>query len=150
MFWPKPRPMPTRDPLAVFDTQVEREFPARFHQEDGLEFFRRGGRYCDFPEFAPYDQPYVLPLLERLSARFSFKWTVVAERHDLDSALSVYARIPDELNPRDIQSALSEEQANPNFKGDILQQWGHRYISLDFLTPEEVAAEMAEDALINR
>lgn len=148
-YWPGGTPAEApKDPLQIFDDQVEQQFSTLYAQHDGLDFFRNGGVYCDLPEYKPFDKPYVLPLLERLAKRFSLTWVVVTNPADQEYALSVYSRIPEGVTKVQLREALEEEQFANEFPGDILQQWGHKHISLDFLTPEQVAEQMAEDALL--
>lgn len=147
LLWPAPKLVATKDPLKVFDDRVA-TFPERYVVSDGLEFFRRGGVFCDDDDYQPYDKPYIVPLLKRLSERFGMTWSVIAEPKNPDYAMSVYAAIPDGVTRDELKLALKEEQFSDTFKGDILQIWGHKHIALDFMTPEEVAQEMAEEAML--
>ena len=143
--WPGRSGPPVPDLGNAVDAQFTETFAtADFVRSDPAAFFGGGGTYCDEEEFAPFDVPHVLPLLERLTERLGLQWIVVSEAAYPRDAVSIYARLPNGVTREQVVAALVEEQRT--FPGDILQQWGRDYIGLDFNTPEERAEEEAEDA----
>ena len=146
LLWPAPRARFVKDPLQVLDEEIETKFVTDFDQIDAFVFFKRGGSYMDVEgEFEPFDQPYIVPMLQRLADKFDLTWTAVTYPEVPDEAMSIYTEIPQGVSRKSLQDALVEEQNRAEFGGDILQQWGYRHLALDFLTPEEVAEEEAAE-----
>jgi hypothetical protein len=123
---------------AEFDKQVERQWKEKWAWVDGLQFFEKGGEYVDSgePGVPRYDKPQVLPLLERLSRKHGLKWQAVVDKKKRNMALAVVASYPDQAGIQEaVMATLDEEQKS--FPLDILVQTGNRWLTLDFLTPED-------------
>lgn len=138
------QPIPNTDPLAAFDNQIQ-QFDGRYQEVDAYEFFENGGVYCDHEQAKPFDRPFIVPILKRLAEKHDLAWTAVVDPRMPQDALWIYAPLPTSLSKRVLRDSLQAEQDRLEFQGDILQQWGHSHLSLDFLTPEEVASEMASE-----
>lgn len=137
------RQKPAVDYEARFDTQVDQVWSKDSKWVDAVQHFEGGGYYADLDEEdeQPIDRPHVLPLLKRLESSFGLEWQAILEKKDPQYAVAVVARLPADptCRPR-LEEALKNEQKT--FPGAILQQWGHKWVSLDFLNEED--AKFAE------
>lgn len=128
------------DEAARFDRQVETEWRVKFPWVDAVPFFERGGRYMDADDTVEtkFDRPHVAPLLKALGDEFQLHWHAMVEPKQRDFALAVLAELPSDPTIHDkILAAIERHQTT--FPGAILVQRGHRWLSLDFLTPEQEA-----------
>ncbi len=124
----------------AFDKQVDTEWKKNWNWVEGLQFLEKGGLYLDTgePGDPAYDRPAILPLLKRLSKSHGLKWHAVVDKKKRSFAVAVVGQLPeDEQSRRAIMDTLNEEQKT--FPLDILVQQGNRWLSLDFLTPEDSA-----------
>jgi hypothetical protein len=128
------------DEAARFDRQVETEWRVKWPWVDAAPFFERGGRYMDSDDTAQtrFDQPHVAPLLKALGEEFELHWHAMVEPKQRDFALAVLAELPSDPTKVD-QIMAAIERRQQTFPGAILVQCGHRWLSLDFLTPEQEA-----------
>jgi hypothetical protein len=123
---------------ADFDKQVETQWKEKWAWVEGLQFLDKGGEYVDSgePGVPRYDKPQVLPLLTRLSQKHGLKWQAVVDKKKRNIALAVVASYPDQDGiQKAVMDTLNEEQKT--FPLDILVQSGNRWLTLDFLTPED-------------
>ena len=121
-----------------FDTEVEERWSRDSKWVDAIQHLSSGGSFVDLgePEESPLDVPHVLPLLRRLAKEFSLEWQAITDEKDPTRVWVVVARLPDDLSIRKkIETVLEREQKT--FPGAILQQWGHHWVSLDFLNQEQ-------------
>jgi hypothetical protein len=134
------------DQQAVFDQQVEGEWRDRWDIVPADRFFDRGGRFADVgePGDTPLDAKHVRPLLGKLAEKHGLKWQMFVDRKKGRNAVALVAQLPSESDIPQIQATIENEQQG--FPGEILHQYGHRYMSLDFLTPEDLAWEEAAEA----
>ncbi len=130
------------DPQAAFDSEVEAGYLQKFPQAEAVRFLTEGGLYVDSgdpddPEVARLDQAHVVPLLQRLDSEFSMKSIAVLSQDDPQVALAIVAALPDGVTKEEVTSLLMDVQQE--FPGEILVEWGHKWLSLDFLTAQDVA-----------
>lgn len=128
------------DEAARFDREVDAVWKVKWPWVDALPFFQRGGRYVDTDdaEKASFDRPHVAPLLKALGEEFDLHWQAVVQPDQRDFALAIVAELPtDPTIHKQIAAAIERHQQT--FPGAILVQQGHRWLSLDFLTPEQEA-----------
>ena len=104
---------------------------------DAIQYFENGGRYIDSPGDPPFDLPQVVPLLKTLEKEFRFEWIVLVRPNQPADALELIAEIPPGVTRRMVHARLVELQKN--FRGDILQEWGTDWFSLEFNNEEESA-----------
>lgn len=141
-------PLPQVDMEAQFDREVETKWKTKWQWVDAIPHFHRGGFYMDDSEGQGprYDRPHVVPLLTSLHDEFALQWKAVVHQKDRSMTLALVAELPDDPSLRaKIDASLDRHQAT--FPGAILVQWGHHWLSLDFLTPEQEAfLEGTDDA----
>jgi len=131
---------PPIDQEAWFDHEVETVWKEKFPWTPAIPFFEKGGLYVQMgdQDETPFDRPYVLPLLQKLEREFSLDWQAAVKRDKQNFAVAVMAKLPADPAIRErIVTALEEHQKT--FPGAILQQWGHQWLSIDFLTAEQDA-----------
>lgn len=124
------------DPVAL-DKQIEEKWLTGREMVDAIEFLERGGQYenLGIPDEAPVDQDHVLPLLKRIRDELSLNPVAVLLTPERAMAILV-------LNPsapakrnrlRDLMQAADDE-----FPGLLMDNWGEKWLSLDFLDEREV------------
>ncbi|MEW4487269.1 hypothetical protein AB1L42_04260 [Thalassoglobus sp. JC818] len=125
---------PKLDLSEVTDNRIDKAFES-LRKVDAQTFFKNGGTYIDFAGDPPFDRPYVVPLITTLTDEFHFEWLIFTLHEDPQQALELVAEIPPGTDRKAVQLRLSELQEE--FPGDILQEWGDDYFSLDFNNVEE-------------
>ncbi|WP_231741065.1 hypothetical protein [Thalassoglobus neptunius] len=125
---------PKLDLAEITDSRIDKAHES-LRKVDALTFFENGGLYIDFPDDPPFDRPYIVPLLTTLTEEFHFEWSVFTLHEDPQQALELVAKIPPGTDRKAVQLRLAELQEE--FPGDILQEWGDDYFSLDFNNAEE-------------
>lgn len=134
------------DYSSKFDQLVEEKWKTESKWVNAIAHLEGGGYYVDLDEEdeQPMDRPNVVPLLKRLEAEFKLEWEAVLETRDPTYAIAVVAKIPNDPKFKEtFQAALVREQKT--FPGAILQQWGYKWVSLDFLNQEDAAMGDAEE-----
>lgn len=127
---------PVIDPVAL-DTQIEEQWLAGRETADAVEFLEKGGQYENkgLPEEVPIDQVYLLPLLKKIQKELSLKTVAVLLKPE--RAMAVVVLIPakpaDRNRLRELVQATHDE-----FPGLLLDNWGEKWLSLDFLDEREV------------
>ena len=131
---------PELDRQAKFDIEVQEHYFAAYDKGDAIAFLKSGGLYVDSgePDDPQLDRPHILPLLERMKSKFGMDPLAVISKQDAKLAFAVVAKMPQGVTQEDVQKFLLEEQEN--FPGEILQEWGHEWLSLDFLSQQDVDA----------
>jgi hypothetical protein len=123
---------------ARFDKRVEQSWTKDTRWVDAVAHLSSGGLFIDTEESDGQllDTPHVLPLLQRLAQEFSLEWQAVTQDVNPKQALVVVARLnADSLIREKIERAIVREQQG--FPGMILYQWGHRWLSINFLNQEQ-------------
>lgn len=131
------------DNKASLDAQIEAEWFENRQLADAVSFFENGGVYEDSgePGDPAIDQPTVLPLVRQLRDTLELDVQVVIE--EPGEAFALLIAIPkDESKHQQIRDMLN--QADEEFFGVVMHNWGHRWISLDFLN--ELETKMLSDA----
>jgi hypothetical protein len=132
--------LPQVDMEAQFDREIETKWKTKWKWVDAVPHLERGGFYMDDSESKglKYDRPHVLPLLNSLHDEFALQWKAVVHQKQRLMTLALVAELPADPSLRaKIDASLDKHQKT--FPGAILVQWGHRWLSLDFLTPEQEA-----------
>lgn len=142
---------PDSDAEAEFDKEVEQKWKVKWPWVDAVPHFQRGGFYMDASDGTgpSYDKPHVVPLLTALAEEFGLHWKAVVHGKERGMTLALVAELPADpaLRAR-IDASLDMHQAS--FPGSILVQWGHHWLSLDFLTPEQEAFLEGETSSTNQ
>jgi hypothetical protein len=91
------------------------------------------------PDDPALDRPYILPLLKKLKAKHGLKWQAVVHKKKTKFAVALVAELPSESDVEQIKQTI--EGAQDQFPGEILSQYGHQWMSVDFLTEEDLKWE---------
>ena len=124
------------DEKATLDAQIADKWIAGRQLHDAVEYFQAGGLFVDSgePEDAPVDQPIVLPLVQKLKGELHLEVYVVLDKSN--EAFALIAKLPeDEAEHQQIRDTLNE--ANEEFVGTIMHNWGNQWVSIDFLNAME-------------
>lgn len=125
------------DLLTVTDRQIEEEFLLRYEQTGAIKFLEKGGCFVDSEDRneEKMDKLNVLPLLKDLEDKFGFDWIALTDPKFKKDAMQIIAKIPPGVSRYAVNEYLIEVQKT--FPGDILQGWGNKWFSIDFLNQEE-------------
>jgi hypothetical protein len=124
-----------------FDQQVHEDWLATGKMHPAVSFFEQGGHYyakdegADTPDL---DQDLIVPLLKGLASEFRLPQHVVTQPDNPSYAWAILVELPEEPATRQKLERYLEE-ADAGFSGMIIQQWGNRWLSLDFLDEDEAA-----------
>ena len=119
------------------DSNVEAYIQQHLDRVPAVEFFEAGGSYYDDEESPEVDREILLPMLKQLLEISDTGQWVLPSKDDPKRAFAVLVEIPADKNIEQSMARIVEE-ADKRFDGLILQQWGHRWLSLDFLDQESV------------
>lgn len=123
---------------ARMDRQVERDWMDGHEVVNAIEFFEKGGHYEDGdPELSSVDRDHVLPLAKRLQKELDLQPLVVLL--DSETAFAMVAELPTEEASRVKLRAILNE-ADDAFPGFLFDNWGQKWLSLDFLNELETQA----------
>ena len=123
----------------ALDSQIEESWMANRKMVDAIPFLERGGHYENHGDKAevPVDRPHVLPLLKRIRDELALKPVAILEGPDL--AMAILVEIPkDPAQRKRLRDMM--QPADDAFPGLLMDNWGQKWLSLDFLDEQEVAA----------
>jgi hypothetical protein len=121
-----------------FDKQVETVWKKNWDWMAAIPFIEKGGLFFDSgePGDPTYDKKHILPLMKRVSSKHGVKWHAMVDKRNRSFALGVVGQLPDADGVRkSVMDTLLEEQTS--FPLNILVHEGNRWMSLDFMTPED-------------
>lgn len=118
----------------LLDTQEKRE---------AIPFLETGGRFKDPDATTTVDRDVVLPLLKRLHEISPTEQWAIIRPNDTTWAFALLIELPKD-KPTVERMAEVVLEAEGKFSGMILQQWGHEWLSVDFI--DEKGAEMMKKA----
>ncbi len=123
---------------AALDTQIEDQWMANREVVDAIPFLEKGGMYENVGNKGevPIDKPYVLPLLKRIRDELSLKPVAVLEGPQ--HAMAILIEIPKDPLKRQRMGDILQKAAD-SFPGLLMDNWGHKWLSLDYLDQLEVA-----------
>lgn len=128
-----------RDFKQQLDRQIEEDWIYGREVVDAVEFFEKGGVYENQPgEGAEdIDRKFLLPLVKRL--RNEYGLTVLAVKRDdaPNMAMAVIAEAPKDQATRNRVRAAILETADA-FPGFAMQNWSHRWVSIDLFDEQEL------------
>jgi hypothetical protein len=130
---------------ARFDHQVNNEWGKKWNLVDAEKFFGAGGLFIDSgePGDPTLDRPHILPLLRKLREKHGLNWQAVVHKKKKQFAVALVAELPSEGEAEKIKQTVEQEQ--DKFPGEILSQYGHQWMSVDFLTEEDLEWEREAD-----
>lgn len=130
---------------AKFDRVVDQDWKKNWSWVDAEKFFTTGGLFVDSgePGDPTLDRPHILPLLKRLHEKHGLKWQAVVHKKKTKFAVALVAQLPSEGDVEKIKQTIEQEQ--DKFPGEILSQYGHQWMSVDFLTEEDLKWEREAD-----
>jgi hypothetical protein len=104
----------------------------KHEKQEALPFFEKQGRFYDLDGTTHVDHEVVVPLLKRLNEIASTEQWVMLRSKKRDSAYAVVIGLPEDPHVVD-QMAEAVQQADDNFSGFIVQQWGHQWLVIDLI-----------------
>ena len=119
----------------VADEMVTDDFLKKGNQVMAIPFFEKGGHYFDDDASTKVDREIVLPLLQKLDTISHTPQWVVPDERDPKRAFAVLIELPSDNSVVDTM-AKAVEEADAKFDGMIMQQWGHRWLSIDLIDKE--------------
>ena len=131
---------------AKFDRVVDNEWRAKWKWVDAEKFFSSGGLFIDSgePGDPALDRPHIVPLLKKLKAKHGLNWQAIVHKKKTKFALALVAELPIEGDIEKIKETIEAEQ--DRFPGEILSQYGHEWMSVDFLTEADLEWERGAES----
>lgn len=127
----------------VADQMVANDYLKSGNHVAAIPFFEGGGHYYDQDDSTHADHDVILPLLKRLHAAQSMNQWVVPDPQQRLRAIAVLIELPKDQAQVDALARIVE-QADAQFEGMILQQWGHQWLSIDLI--DKASAEFFQQA----
>ncbi len=123
---------------AALDTQIEDQWMSNRKVVEAIPFLEKGGQYenLGIEGEVPIDKPHVLPLLKRMRDELSLKPVAVLEGPQ--HAMAILIEIPRDPTQRKQMGNILQQAADA-FPGLLMDNWGQKWLSLDFLDQQEVA-----------
>ncbi len=125
----------SHDFKAIADRLVETKLLDNHEKCEAIPFFEGGGRFYDNNETTTVDRDVVLPLLKRLHEVDPTEQWAVLRSDKKDRALALVIELPRTPETVD-RMAEVVEQADANYSGFILQQWGHDWLKISLIDKE--------------
>jgi hypothetical protein len=119
------------------DQMVADEYLKAGKHVKAIPFFEAGGKYFDQDEAKPsqVDQKILLPMLKDLYQLHPGQQWVVPDTRNAKVAFAVLIELPGDAAQVDAMAKIVEA-ADDKFDGKILQQWGHKWLSVDLIDQE--------------
>ena len=128
-----------RDYKEEADQSVVEDLLGRGQKFEAIAFFEQGGTFYDMEddpqENAKVDQEILLPMLKSLHSAYPTQQWVVPEEGQPKVGFALLIELPSDNQQVDAMARIVEA-ADAKFDGLILQQWGHRWLSIDLLDKE--------------
>jgi hypothetical protein len=135
-----------KDFKKVADKMVEDDILKGRTPVTAIPFFEQGGRYydeeldeeqSDQSQAINVDRDIVLPMLKRLLETTRTEQWVVPDTNDSQRAFALLVALPSNKQTENAMAKVIEE-FDAKYDGLILQQWGHKWLSIDFLDKDSV------------
>jgi len=121
-----------KDLRAVGDRHVRKDLLDKHQKEAAIPFFEKHGRFFDMDDKSHVDQEIVLPMLKRLQTITPAEQWVMLKPNKKNAAYALLVKLPGDRRVED-QMAEAIQEADDNFPGLILQQWGHEWLLMNLL-----------------
>lgn len=122
----------SKDLKAMGDRHVQKDLLDKHQKEPAIPFFEKQGRLFDQDDTTHVDQEIVLPLLKRLQTIAPSEQWVMLRPNKKNAAYALLVKLPGDRRVED-RMAEAIQQADDNFPGLILQQWGHEWLLMDLI-----------------
>jgi hypothetical protein len=121
-----------KDLKAMGDQHVHKDLLDKQQKEPAIPFFEKHGQLFDTDDTSHVDQEIVLPLLKRLQTIAPAEQWVMLRPNKKNAAYALLVKLPGDRRVED-QMAEAIQEADDNFPGLILQQWGHEWLLMDLI-----------------
>ena len=101
-------------------------------KREAISFFEQQGRLFEVDETGRVDQQIVLPMLRRLNDVAPTEQWVLMKSENENSAMAVLVELPGDAATVDRMAEVVQE-ADEEFSGFILQQWGHNWLVMSLI-----------------
>lgn len=127
-----------KDYQAIFDLQLEEQWLSGRELTNAAKFFSAGGQLENSGSSQEsIDQKYVRPLITQLEERHGLEMQVLLELDDAQHAYALVAEVPADRATRNAIRTTVLETAE-QFPGLLYQNWGHRWMTLEFFDEVEI------------
>jgi hypothetical protein len=121
-----------RDIQDVADQHVQRDLLDRHEKRAALTFFEQKGQFFDVDANSHVDREIVVPLLKRIKELAPTEQWAMLRPEKQNSAYAMLVKLPKDRKVVD-QIAEAVQEADDNFPGLILQQWGREWLLFDLI-----------------
>lgn len=124
-----------RDYKEIADEHVRKNLLDTHQKRQAIAFFEQQGQFFDVDGTTTVDRDVVLPLLKQLDEIAQTEQWVMLWPEDKDRAGALLIALPE--NPQTIdRMARAVQEADDQFSGLILQQWGHEWLVIHLVNKE--------------
>ncbi len=117
------------------DQHVQNDMLARHKKTEAIPFLESKGTFYDQDGTTHVDREIVLPLLRRLKELAPTEQWAMLRPEKADSAYGMLIELPGDAQLVD-RMAEAVQEADDQFSGLILQQWGHKWLLIDLIDKE--------------
>ncbi len=121
-----------RDLQKIADQHVQRHFFDKHEKREAISFLENHGQFFDIDPSTHVDRDVVLPLLKRLKEVAETPQWAIMRPEKKNSAYAMVVGLPKDPQLVD-RMAEAVQQADDNYSGFILQQWGHEWLVFDVI-----------------
>lgn len=121
-----------RDLMGVADRNVETLVQAHHEMREAIPFLETGGRFFDFDQTTTVDRTIVLPMLKSIREIAVTEQLVLLRPEERDWAFGLLVKLPHDAATVD-RMARAVEDADAQFPGLILQQWGREWLMMNLI-----------------
>ncbi len=120
-----------RDWKKFGDEDVQKRLLSNHEKKEAIPFFEQNGYYYDSDpdEKTTVDRDIIVPLLRRLKEIAPTDQWIMLRHDDKNWAHALLIELPGDSATIDRMAAAVQE-ADDQFSGFILQQWGHEWLSI--------------------
>jgi hypothetical protein len=116
----------------IADSRVRNMLLTRYQKTEAIPFLEQQGKLFDAEAMETVDRDVVLPLLQRLQEVDHTEQWVMLRPGKTDSGFALLIQLPADIKIVD-RMAEAIEQADDQFSGFIVQQWGQEWLALGLM-----------------
>lgn len=138
-----------KDIQEVADRHVRNDLLNRHEKREARPFLEQNGQFFDLDSTSHVDREIVVPLLKRIYELAPTEQWATLRPERKNSAYAMLVKVPKDPKVVD-QIAEAVQQADDQFSGLILQQWGHEWLLFDLIDQQSYEALKKVDPDIDK
>lgn len=113
----------------IADDRVRDLLLDKFEKREAIPFFEQQGKFFDVQRETTVDRDVILPLLKRLAEVDRTEQWVMLHPGQTNTAIALMVRLPEDKGRVD-RMAQRVQEADEQYAGMIVQQWGYEWLGL--------------------